>query len=76
MMLANVFTKTTRDRLPAGLVGAFTVAALLFFSMWVYEGIDTSFYYDLPAGVLELVGINPEGSGAGGITFGAIYNLI
>ncbi len=76
MMLANVFTKTTRDRLPAGLLGAVTVAALLFFSMWVYAGVDTSFYYDLPAGVLELVGISPEGSGAGGIAFGAIYNLI
>jgi len=75
-MLTNVFTKATRDRLPAGLFGAATVAALLFFSMWVYEGVDTSFYYDLPAGVLELVGINPEGSGAGGIAFGAIYNLI
>ncbi len=76
MMLANVFTKNIRDRIPAGLLGAVTVGALLFFSMWVYAGVDTSFYYELPAAVLELVGINPEGSGAGGIAFGAIYNLM
>jgi ABC-2 type transport system permease protein len=75
-MFANVFTKTTRDRLPAGLLGALTVAVFLLFSMWVYRDIDTSFYYDLPAAVLDLVGINPDGSGAGGIAFGAIYNLI
>lgn len=75
-MLANVLTKTTRDRLPSALVGAFTVGAFLLFSMWVYEDVDTSFYYDLPDAVLDLVGIDPDGSGAGGIAYGAIYNLI
>jgi ABC-2 type transport system permease protein len=75
-MFANVFTKTTRDRLPPGLLGAFTVGVFLFFAMWVYRDIDTSFYYELPAGLLDLVGVNPDGSGTGGIAFGAIYNLI
>ncbi len=75
-MFANVFTKTTSDRLPAGLIGALGVAAMLFFGMWVYGDVDTSFYYDLPAGILELIGIDPDGEGAGGIAFGAIFNLV
>ncbi len=75
-MLANVFTKTLRDRLPAGLIGAGALGVFLFFALWVYGDIDTSFYYDLPVGILELVGINPDGEGAGGIAFGAIYNLM
>lgn len=75
-MLANVFTKTTRDQWSVGLFSAIALGAFLFFAMWVYGDIDTSFYYDLPAGVLELIGINPSGEGAGGIAFGAIYNLM
>jgi beta-exotoxin I transport system permease protein len=75
-MLTNVFTKSTRDRLSVGLFGALGVGVLLFFSIWVYGDVDTSFYYDLPSGVLQLVGINPGGSGVGGIAFGAIYNLM
>ncbi len=75
-MFANVFTKSLRDRLPAGLVGAFSLAVFLLFALWVYGDVDTSFYYDLPQGILELVGINPEGDGAGGIAFGSIYNFM
>lgn len=75
-MLANVFTKTTRDRIPAGILAAISLGVFLFFAMWVYGDIDTSFYYDLPEGILELVGINPDGEGAAGIAFGAIFNLM
>lgn len=75
-MFANVFTKATRDNLPAGLFGALALAFFLFFAMWVYRDVDTSFYFDLPAGILELVGINPEGEGTGAIAFGSIYNLM
>lgn len=75
-MLANVFTKTTRDRLPAGLIGALVAGLMLLFGMWVYQGVDTSFYYELPSAVLDLMGINPEGSGAGELAFGAIYNMM
>jgi ABC-2 type transport system permease protein len=74
-MLANVFTKTSRDRLPAGLIGALGVGFLLVFSMAVYADVDTSFYYELPPAVLELVGINPDGEGVAGIAFGSVYNL-
>ena len=75
-MFANVFTKSTRDNLPAGLFGALALAFFLFFAMWVYRDVDTSFYFDLPAGILELVGINPDGEGTGAIAFGSIYNLM
>ena len=75
-MLANVLTKATRDNLPSGVIGAFLIALFLLFSLWVYRDIDTSFYYDLPEGILELTGINPDGEGAGGIAFGAIYNMM
>lgn len=75
-MLVNVFSKTTRDRLPAGLIGAGALGFFLFFAMWVYSDVDTSFYYDLPAAILEVIGINPDGQGTGGIAFGAIYNLM
>lgn len=75
-MLANVFTKATRDNLPSGVVGAFLISLFLLFSLWVYRDIDTTFYYELPEGVLGLIGINPDGEGAGGIAFGAIYNMM
>ena len=75
-MLANVFTKATRDNLPSGVIGALLIALFLLFSLWVYRDIDTSFYYQLPEGILELIGVNPDGEGAGGIAFGAIYNMI
>lgn len=75
-MLANVFTKSTRDTLPVGAFGAVAIGFFLFFAMWVYGDVDTSFYYDLPAGVLELIGINPDGEGAAGIAFGAVFNLM
>ncbi len=75
-MFANVFTKTTRDTLPAGVFGAVTIGLFVFFALWVYQDVDTSFYYDLPAGVLELIGINPDGAGAAGIAFGAVFNLM
>lgn len=74
-MLANVFTKTVRDRTLGMLIGSVSIGVMLVFGMAVYRDIDTSFYYDLPPAMLELMGIPPEGD-AGGIAFGAMYNLI
>lgn len=75
-MFANVFTKSTRDTVPVGVFGAIAIGVFLFFALWVYQDVDTSFYYDLPAGILDLMGINPEGDGAAGIAFGAVFNLM
>lgn len=75
-MFANVFTKSLRDRSGGSLLGAGVVALLVLFSLWVYGDVDTSFYYELPAGILELMGIDPNGSGAGALAYGAMYNFI
>jgi len=75
-MLANVFTKTTRDRSIAMLVASFSVGLMLWFGMAVYRDVDISFYYDnLPPAVLDLMGIPANGDVAG-IAVGAMYNLI
>lgn len=75
-MFANVFTKTIRDRVGGGLLGSVVVAAMILFSLWVYGDVDTSFYYELPVGILELMGIDPDGSGVGAMAFGSMYNFI
>ncbi len=75
-MLQSVFTKSLRDRWTGEVVGAVSIGLLLLVTVWIYSGIDTSFYYDLPAGALEAFGINPEVGGLSGIAYGAIYNFM
>ncbi len=75
-MLANVFTKSVRDRTTAWLIGSVTVGFMLWLGMAVYRDVDISFYYEtLPPSILEMMGIPPTGDVAG-IAFGAMYNLI
>lgn len=74
-MLANVFTKSIRDRLIQALVGALSVAIIFWFGAAVYRDVDTGFYYDFPRAYLDLIGL-PEEGGVAGIAFGAIFNLI
>lgn len=75
-MLANVFTKTVRDRTLAILVGGLSTGVMLVFAMAVYRDIDVGFYYEiLPPALLEMMGI-PEGADAGAMAFGAMYSLI
>ena len=75
-MLASVFTKSLRDRLGSGLIGAVSLGALVLFSLWAYRDVDISFYYDLPVAVLELMGIDPESFGVGSMAFGAMYDFM
>jgi beta-exotoxin I transport system permease protein len=75
-MLTNVFAKTTRDRLMAGLIGAVSCGILLVLTIWIYQDVDVSFYYDFPQAILDMVGIGPAGSGLAGIAYGSVYNLI
>lgn len=75
-MLANVFSKSLRDRLGGALIGAVSLGAMILFGLWAYQDVDTSFYYDLPLGVLELMGIDPSGSGVGAMAFGAMYDFM
>ena len=74
-MFANVFTKTTRDRQLGLLVGALSIAVLLWYGMAVYRTVDVSFYDQLPPAFLELMGIPAEGDVAS-LAFGAMYNLM
>jgi len=71
-MLANVFTKTTLDRWKPPLIAAVSLAALLFFGMAVYRGIDVSFWDELPEAFRSVFGI-PDGADAGSLAYGAIY---
>ncbi len=74
-MFANIFTKTIRDRYIGLSVATVTVAIALLGGMAVYNQIDVSFYYDLPQGILDLMGI-PEGGDVAGLALGATYSLI
>ena len=60
-MLANVFTKTVRDRWKGEAIAAVTMAAMLLFGMAVYKDIDLSVYTDLPAALRSLIGICGHG---------------
>ena len=71
-MLANVFTKTTLDRWKPPLIAAISLAAVLFFGMAVYRGIDVSFWDELPEAFRSVFGI-PDGADVGGLAYGAIY---
>lgn len=75
-MFANIFTKSIRDRLGSGVLGALVVGILVVFSLWVYKDVDLSFYYELPSAILDMMGINPAGGGVGAMAYGAMYNFI
>lgn len=74
-MLANIFLKTTRDRTTGVVVGTVSVALMFFLGMATYRTVDVSFYYDLPAAYIELIGI-PEGGDVGGLAYGALFNTM
>jgi beta-exotoxin I transport system permease protein len=73
LTLANVFTKTTRDRWKSMVIGALSLALLLIFGMSVYRGVDVSFWDDLPSAFRTMFGI-PDGADVGGLAYGAIYS--
>lgn len=75
-MLANVFTKSLRDRLGGGMLGAISLGVLVLFGLWVYRDVDIGFYYDLPAELLELMGVSPDDRGVGSMAFGAMYDFM
>ncbi|MFP3882835.1 MAG: ABC transporter permease subunit [Actinomycetota bacterium] len=74
-MLANVFSKTVRDRTLGMVIGAMSLGVLLVFGMAVYRDIDISFYQQLPQAILELMGVPAEG-GVAGLAFGAMYDFM
>lgn len=75
-MMSSIFAKSLRDRWTGEVVGAASIGVLLVFTVWIYAGIDTSFYYELPQGALQAFGIDPDVGGLSGIAYGAIYNFM
>ena len=71
-MLANVFTKTFRDRWKSMAVGVVTLAALFVMGMAVYRDIDLSVYTSLPEVYRSLFNIPPDAD-IGALAYGAIY---
>lgn len=75
-MLANIFTKSLRDRFGGALIAAASLGAMILFGLWAYRDVDISFYYELPVAVLELMGIDPDSVGVGAMAFGAIHDFM
>lgn len=75
-MYASIFTKSVLDKWVAMLVGGVAIGVLLWMTMAIYADVDTSFYYELPAAMLDAVGISPDVGGVGGIAYGAAFNLL
>jgi ABC-2 type transport system permease protein len=71
-MLANVFTKTTRDRWKGTAIGAATLALLLLLGMASYRSIDLAVYTDLPEAFRSLMNI-PKDADVASLAYGAIY---
>ena len=71
-MLANVFTKTTKDRWKGMAIGAVTVGALLFLGMSAYREIDLALYASLPEVFRTLLDI-PQDADVASLAYGAIY---
>ena len=57
LMLANVFTKTVRDRWKGEAIGVVTLGLLLLFGMSIYRDIDLAVYTDLPEVLRSLMNI-------------------
>lgn len=75
-MYANVFTKTSRDRITAMVIGAGSIGLMLLMGMAVYKDVDLTLYMEtMPPAVLEMMGI-PEGADAAGLAFGAMYSFM
>ncbi|MEN8039905.1 MAG: ABC transporter permease subunit [Actinomycetota bacterium] len=73
MTLANVFTKTTRDRWKAPTIGVISLGFLFFFGMTVYRDIDLSVYTNLPDYFRQLFGIS-EDADVASLAYGAILS--
>ena len=71
-MLANVFTKTIRDRWKAPVIAVASLAFLFVFGMMTYRDIDLSVYTNLPEAFRQLFGISGDADVAS-LAYGSIY---
>jgi ABC-2 type transport system permease protein len=73
-MLANVFTKTFRDRWRSMAIAAAALALMLLLAMSVYASFDFDLYNDLPEAFRSLMNI-PDNADAGSLAIGVLYGL-
>ncbi len=71
-MLANVFTKTIRDRWLGMMIGAFSLAVLLLGGMAIYRSIDIEIYRRMPEAFRVMMNI-PANTDLASLAYGAIY---
>jgi ABC-2 type transport system permease protein len=73
-MLANVFTKTVRDRWKGTATASVVLALFLLMAMAVYRDIDLGLYDDLPEVFRSLMNI-PDGTDVAGLAIGVLYGF-
>lgn len=78
MMLANVFTKSFRDRQVSMMWGVLGVLSVSVMGLAAYSDLDqeiTDLFGSLPEGLLLILGMS-EASGAGALIIGEVVNLM
>ena len=73
-MLANVLTKTTRDRWIGAAVASGAISLWLLLGASIYRDIDLSIYTDMPEVVRNLMGI-PLGADVGALAYSLILGF-
>ncbi|MDJ0498024.1 MAG: ABC transporter permease subunit [Acidimicrobiia bacterium] len=73
-MLANVFTKTVRDRWRVMAIALAALVVMLLLAMSVYSSFDFSLYDDLPEAFRSLMNI-PDNADAGSLAIGVLAGL-
>jgi len=73
-MLANVFTKTSRDRWIGAAIAGGAISLWLLMGASIYRDIDLSIYTDMPEFMRNLMGI-PEGADVGALAYSVILGF-
>jgi len=73
-MLANVFTKTIRDRWLGAAIAGGAIALWLLMAASIYRDIDLTIYTDMPEFVRNLMGI-PEGADVGALAYSVVLGF-
>jgi ABC-2 type transport system permease protein len=73
MMLANIFTKTIRDRWRGMAIGAGSLALMLLFGMSMYRNLDLGIYAEMPEALRAIIGI-PAEADVGSLAIGALFS--
>jgi ABC-2 type transport system permease protein len=74
-MLANIFTKSLRDRWIGTTIAMTIASAFLILAMAAYQNIDVSVYTDLPEGMRSIMGI-PDDADSATLAYNIVLGLI